>query len=98
MRFLSNKSIEKLRTAGSLPDLSGTGYALVEFLARGGMGAVYLAKDEKLNRRVALKILESEDPQGTLANRLAREAQVLAQLEQLKSATPVPAVAGSPTK
>ncbi len=81
MRFLSNKSIEKLRTAGALPDLSGTGYTLVEFLARGGMGAVYLANDEKLNRRVALKILETEDPHGTLANRLAREAQVLAQLE-----------------
>jgi serine/threonine protein kinase len=81
MRFLSNKSIEKLRTARALPDLSGTGYTLVEFLARGGMGAVYLANDEKLNRRVALKILETEDPHGTLANRLAREAQVLAQLE-----------------
>ena len=81
MRFLSDKSIEKLRTAAALPDLSGTEYTLVEFLARGGMGAVYLAKDEKLNRRVALKILETEDFQGTLANRVAREAKVLAQLE-----------------
>jgi len=81
MRFITNKCIEKLRIASALPDLSGTRYSLVEFLARGGMGAVYLARDEKLNRRVALKILEMEDPRGALASRLAREAQVLAQLE-----------------
>jgi eukaryotic-like serine/threonine-protein kinase len=81
MRFLSDKSIEKLRSAAVVPDLSGTRYALVEFLARGGMGAVYLAEDQTLNRRVALKILEMDDPQGELAARLVREARVLAQLE-----------------
>lgn len=81
MRFLNDKALERLRAAGSVPDLSGTRYRLVEFLARGGMGAVYVAEDQSLNRRVALKVLEAEDPQGTMAGRLLREAQVLAQLE-----------------
>ena len=81
MRFLSDKSVERLRNASALPDLSGTRYTFVGFIARGGMGAVYLVRDNRLNRRVALKILEMEDPHGTLANRLAREAQVLAALE-----------------
>ena len=81
MRFLNDKALERLRVAGSVPDLSGTRYRLVEFLARGGMGAVYVADDQSLNRRVALKVLEAEDPQGTMAGRLLREARVLAQLE-----------------
>ena len=81
MRFLNDKALERLRVAGSVPDLSGTRYRLVEFLARGGMGAVYVADDQSLDRRVALKVLEAEDPQGTMAGRLLREARVLAQLE-----------------
>ena len=81
MRFLNDKSLERLRAAGSVPDLSGTRYRLTEFLARGGMGAVYVAEDQSLDRRVALKVLEAEDPQGTMAGRLLREARVLAQLE-----------------
>lgn len=81
MRFLNDKTVDKLRTTGSVPDLSGTRYRLVEFLARGGMGAVYVAEDKSLNRRVALKVLEAEDPRGTMAGRLLREARVLAQLE-----------------
>jgi serine/threonine protein kinase len=81
MRFLNDKSLERLRAAGGVPDLSGTRYRLVEFLASGGMGAVYVAEDQSLNRRVALKVLEAEDAQETMAGRLMREARVLAQLE-----------------
>jgi serine/threonine protein kinase len=32
-------------------------YQVVSFIGRGGMGEVYLATDEKLNRRIALKVL-----------------------------------------
>jgi serine/threonine protein kinase len=81
MRFLNDKTLEKLRVAGAVPDLSGTRYTLVGFLARGGMGAVYVAEDQSLNRRVALKVLEAADPHGAMAGRLLREARVLAQLE-----------------
>lgn len=81
MAFLGDKAIERLRSAGETPDFSGTRYALVEFLARGGMGAVYLAEDRVLNRSVAVKILDAADPDGSFAERLSKEARVLAQLE-----------------
>jgi serine/threonine protein kinase len=81
MAFLSDKAIERLRSAGEVPDFSATRYALVEFLASGGMGAVYLAEDRVLGRRVAVKILEATDPDGSFAERLNKEAHVLAQLE-----------------
>src|SRR5262249_3937250 len=50
-------------------------------VARGGMGVVYAAQDEMLERRVALKVLDVPDPDGGLASRLNREARVLARLE-----------------
>jgi serine/threonine protein kinase len=87
MGFLNDKSLEKLRQiagdgdAAAVPDLSGTRYTLLDFLARGGMGAVYVAEDHTLQRKVALKILEAENTRGTFAERLVREAQVLAKLE-----------------
>jgi serine/threonine protein kinase len=79
--FLNDKAVERLRIAGALPEFSGTRYILQEFLARGGMGTVYTAEDKTLNRRVAIKILDSSDLHGALEERLLREARVLAKLE-----------------
>ena len=67
-----------------MPLTSGTRlgpYEIVSAIGAGGMGGVYQARDTKLNRTVALKIL----PPGLAgdADRLARfkrEAQVLASL------------------
>ena len=56
-------------------------YEIVEFCAAGGMGEVYRARDPRLERDVALKVL----PEGYLHNperlaRFRREAQLLASL------------------
>ncbi len=63
------------------PDLSGTRYRLGEELGRGGMGSVWEAEDGALGRKVALKVLDLPDEGGGLAERLRREARVLALLE-----------------
>jgi eukaryotic-like serine/threonine-protein kinase len=81
MKFLSDRALERLRDGAEIPDLAGTHYRLLERVARGGMGVVYTAEDEKLQRRVALKILDVPGTEGDLANRLIREARVLARLE-----------------
>jgi predicted Ser/Thr protein kinase len=81
VKFLSDSALDRLRDTSNVPNLEGTRYALTERLARGGMGVVYAAHDEKLNRRVALKVLDVPDQSGHLARRLLREAQILARLE-----------------
>ena len=57
-------------------------YVLLDLIGRGGMGRVYLAKDVRLNRRVALKILSQERMANPRAiTRFLREAKVGAQLQ-----------------
>jgi tRNA A-37 threonylcarbamoyl transferase component Bud32 len=54
---------------------------ILEFIGKGGMGAVYKARQKQLDRIVALKILPPEvgrDP--AFAERFGREARALAQL------------------
>ena len=81
MKFLSDKTVDRLQQNATLPDLFGTRYRLLERVARGGMGVVYAAHDEMLDRRVALKVLDVPAADGDFARRLNREARVLARLE-----------------
>ena len=58
-------------------------YRIVSRLGAGGMGEVYRARDEKLNRDVAIKVLpEAFAVDESRLVRFKREAQVLASLIQ----------------
>src|SRR5260370_15738133 len=81
MKFLSDGALERLREGADVPDLAGTRYRLLDRIARGGMGLVYTAEDENLQRRVALKVLDLPGRDGDFANRLILQARVLAALE-----------------
>jgi serine/threonine protein kinase len=61
-------------------------YEVVELIGVGGMGEVYRARDTRLNRDVALKVLPDAsllDP--TALQRFEREAHLLAALDSLSS-------------
>jgi len=79
MTRLDDAALARLRQAVREPDLSGTRYQLAGLAGTGGMGSVYVALDAELHRRVALKVLDVDDPE--VEARLRREAQVLARLE-----------------
>ena len=74
-------SLEGLLTGQTLLDR----YRVGEVLGRGGMGVVYRARDLKLNREIALKVLTLASPDATvhqrLRARLAREAKVAAGIQ-----------------
>jgi serine/threonine protein kinase len=63
-------------------------YRIVEKIGDGGMGEVYLAHDERLDRDVAIKVLPDEvaQDQARLA-RFEREAKLLASLNHTNIAT-----------
>jgi len=53
-------------------------YEILAAIGAGGMGEVYRARDTRLGRDVAIKVLHAADPEGLA--RFEREAQVLASL------------------
>jgi predicted Ser/Thr protein kinase len=54
-------------------------FVLLDLLGRGGMGEVYAAYDPQLDRKVAVKILQSRSHEGEA--RLLREAKTVAKLQ-----------------
>ncbi len=80
MSGLSDRAIGRLRSIGNWPEFESGRYSVVEEIGRGGMGTVFLARDEVLGRDVAIKIPNSLDGEA-LDRRLQLEARALARLE-----------------
>jgi hypothetical protein len=71
-----------LRRSGTIGRVLEGKYRLEQLLGRGGMGAVYQARDMRLDRMVAVKVVRSEligDPDAQ--RRFLREAQIVARLQ-----------------
>jgi serine/threonine-protein kinase len=67
--------------AQRLTEALGNEYTIEGEIGRGGMGVVYRARDERLHRRVAIKVLPPELAfQKDIRERFTREAQTAARL------------------
>jgi len=55
-------------------------FTLVRPLGRGGMGQVFLGRDDALERRVALKFISASQPSASLRERFVSEARAIARL------------------
>ena len=81
MKWISDARLDHLRELAISPDFSATKYSVINELASGGMGTVYLAEDTELNRQVAIKVLNTPELTSDLKQRMVREAQIIARLE-----------------
>ncbi|NNK48370.1 MAG: protein kinase, partial [Gemmatimonadetes bacterium] len=71
---MSQEGEERVRVA-----LAGH-YSIEHEIGAGGMATVYLATDEKHDRRVAVKVLRPELAAGLGAQRFVREIEIAARL------------------
>jgi serine/threonine protein kinase len=69
---------DPLRTA--LQTKLGGQYRVIRLLGRGGMGAVYLARDLSLDREVAIKVIKAASDERATHERFRREARTAARL------------------
>lgn len=78
--FIENSPAAKVSTPTFIGRTIGH-YEIVSMIGAGGMGEVYLAKDPRLDRAVALKILPAQFTADSLqVQRFAREARAASAL------------------
>ena len=71
-----------MQAVPAVPRVVDNKYRIEQLIARGGMGAVYRARDVRLDRLVALKVVRAELLGDTEARqRFRREAQIVAGLQ-----------------
>jgi tRNA A-37 threonylcarbamoyl transferase component Bud32 len=71
-----------MRPVHSIPRLVDSKYRMEQLLGRGGMGAVYRARDVRLDRLVAVKVVRPDLLHDDEAKRrFRREAQIVARLQ-----------------
>jgi len=80
MTGLSDAAVRRLKTVGNWPEFPTGRYAALQEIGRGGMGTIYLARDEELGREVAIKIPNAL-ASSVMDRRLQSEARALASLE-----------------
>jgi serine/threonine protein kinase len=80
VRFLTDAAIARLCEAAAWPAFEG-GFTVTGVAGRGGSATVYVARDEGLDREVAIKVLDVADRAGRAAARLGREALILSRLD-----------------
>jgi serine/threonine protein kinase len=81
--------------SAALPDLLVDRYRIGRELGRGGMASVYLARDEKHGRDVAIKIIKSDLSASLGHDRFLREIEIAARLRH-PNIVPLYAVRGRP--
>ena len=71
-----------MRPVPSIPRVVDNKYRIEQLLGRGGMGAVFRARDTRLDRMVAVKVVRADLlNDGDAKRRFRREAQIVARLQ-----------------